>query len=46
MERIRYWVKLQIRVGQDDKFDKENIVFLKAQNGNYGYFIKEMARKA
>ena len=32
MELVRYWVILQIGVGQDDKFDKENI-FFKAQKG-------------
>ena len=33
MELVRYWVILQIGVGQDDKFDKENVFFLKAQKG-------------
>ena len=32
MELVRYRVILQIRVGQDDKFDKE-IFFLKAKKG-------------
>ena len=33
MELIRHWVILQLGVGQDDKFDKENVFFFKAQKG-------------
>lgn len=46
MELVRYWVILQIGVGQDDKFDKEKIFFLRLKRVNYGYLIKWMARKA
>ena len=41
MELVRYQVILQIRVGQDDKFDKENIyIFLKTQKGELWIFHK------
>ena len=33
MELVRFQVILQIGVGQDDKFDKEKVCFLKAQKG-------------
>lgn len=33
MELVRYRVILQIGVGQDDKFDKENIIFFKGSKG-------------
>ena len=33
MKPVRYWIILQIRVGQDDKFDKENVFVFKGSKG-------------